>query len=353
MIKQNKLKMLISSLIILLPAITVAAFYKSATEKSLFIAMCIASGIMLVVHWLALIITAKDKRNEEQSPKVLGLLFWICPLISVMTSAISAAIILGIDFKMSYILGPITALTMIIFGNYLPKCKQNFFIGLRLTWTLANEENWNVTHRFAGKLWVGGGALIAVFVFLPDVIFLFFMLGVVLVATVVPSVYSYVYYKKQLSSGDYKDTEKVKSINEKNKKYLLITLVASVITIAFLIFISFTGEVIVELGEDSLTVSSTYYSDVVIEYSEIESAELRDSVKAGTKVVGFNSPKVLLGSFKNEEFGNYSRYTNAKYDTCIVLTVNGNTVVINGEGDEATRLIYEKIIEKGGVVCPQ
>ena len=86
----------------------------------------------------------------------------------------------------------------------------------------------------------------------------------------------------------------------------------SVITAAFLIFICFTGEVGVEFGNDSLTVTSTYYSDLVIEYSEIESAELRESVKAGTKVVGFNSPKVLLGSFKNEEFGNYSRYTYTK-----------------------------------------
>jgi uncharacterized membrane protein len=353
MIKQNKLKTLISSLIILLPAITVAVFYKGAIEKSLFTVMCIASGIMLVVHWLGLIITAKDKRNKDQSPKVLGLLFWICPMIAVMTSAISAAIIIGIDFKMSYILGPIIALVMIIFGNYLPKCKQNFFIGLRLPWTLANEENWNVTHRLAGKLWVGGGALIAVFVFLPDIIFLFFMIGVVLVASVVPSVYSYVYYKKQLNNGSYKDTEKIESIKEKNKKYLLITLVISVITAAFLIFISFTGKVVVEFGDDSLTVTSTYYSDLVIEYCDIESAELRESVKAGTKVAGFNSPKVLLGSFKNEEFGNYSRYTNTKYNTCIVLTVNGETIVINGEGDEATRLIYEKLIEKGVVVCPQ
>ena len=195
--------------------------------------------------------------------------------------------------------------------------------------------------------------MIAVFVFLPDIIFLFFMIGVVLVASVVPGVYSYCYYKKQLRKGDYKDTEKVEGIKQKNKKYLLITLVISVITAAFLIFICFTGEVGVEFGNDSLTVKSTYYSDLVIEYCDIESAELRDGVNAGTKVVGFNSPKVLLGSFKNEEFGNYSRYTNAKYNTCIVLKVNGETIVINGEGDEATREIYEKIIEKGVVVCPQ
>ena len=41
-----------------------------------------------------------------------------------------------------------------VIGNYLPKVKQNNTIGIRVVWTLQDEENWNATHRFSGKIWV-------------------------------------------------------------------------------------------------------------------------------------------------------------------------------------------------------
>lgn len=44
-------------------------------------------------------------------------------------------------------------------GNYLPKLRRNSTLGVKVSWTLGNEENWNRTHRFAGKLWVGGGLI--------------------------------------------------------------------------------------------------------------------------------------------------------------------------------------------------
>ncbi|HEX3037887.1 MAG TPA: SdpI family protein [Oscillospiraceae bacterium] len=50
----------------------------------------------------------------------------------------------------------------IIMGNIMPKLKQNHFAGIRLSWTLNNEEVWYRTHRFGGKLWVIGGILLAV-----------------------------------------------------------------------------------------------------------------------------------------------------------------------------------------------
>ena len=46
-----------------------------------------------------------------------------------------------------------------IIGNYLPKVKQNNTIGIRVVWTLQDEENWSATHRFSGKLWVASGVL--------------------------------------------------------------------------------------------------------------------------------------------------------------------------------------------------
>lgn len=42
-------------------------------------------------------------------------------------------------------------IVLIVVGNYLPKCRQNYMIGIKLPWTLDNEENWDYTHRMAGN----------------------------------------------------------------------------------------------------------------------------------------------------------------------------------------------------------
>lgn len=49
---------------------------------------------------------------------------------------------------------------MIVIGNYLPKTRRNYIIGIRLPWTLENDENWSKTHLLAGKIWVLGGLLL-------------------------------------------------------------------------------------------------------------------------------------------------------------------------------------------------
>ena len=52
-----------------------------------------------------------------------------------------------------------TGLMFMVIGNYLPKVKQNNTIGIRVVWTLQDEENWSATHRFSGKIWVASGIL--------------------------------------------------------------------------------------------------------------------------------------------------------------------------------------------------
>lgn len=42
----------------------------------------------------------------------------------------------------------------IILGNYMGKIRQNYFVGIKLPWTLENEEVWNKTHRLSGKIFL-------------------------------------------------------------------------------------------------------------------------------------------------------------------------------------------------------
>ena len=80
----------------------------------------------------------------------------------------------------------------IIVGNWLPKCQQTYTMGIKLPWTFASEANWNATHRFGGKVWVIGGIITMLTAFLGS----FWLMMVILLAMVIlPTVYSYLYYR--------------------------------------------------------------------------------------------------------------------------------------------------------------
>ena len=78
----------------------------------------------------------------------------------------------------------IIGLLFFIIGICLPKCKRNYVIGIRIKWTLENEENWNATHHMSGKLWMFGGLLFIICSFLPEIIFPWILasIGILLVS---------------------------------------------------------------------------------------------------------------------------------------------------------------------------
>lgn len=86
-----------------------------------------------------------------------------------------------------------------LIGNVMGKVRRNFYVGIKLPWTLANDRVWNDTHRLAAWTWVGGGLLGLVLVFSGlNVLWAF---GVLTAATVVPCVYSFLHYKRLEREG--------------------------------------------------------------------------------------------------------------------------------------------------------
>ena len=84
----------------------------------------------------------------------------------------------------------------VLFGNYMHTIKPNYFAGIRVPWTLNNEENWRKTHLLAGKLWFVGGLVIAlVCLLLPANISIITFFTLTMILVVIPIVYSYRLYK--------------------------------------------------------------------------------------------------------------------------------------------------------------
>ena len=211
MIKENKFKVLISSILILLPILFGISVWDKLPEKiathwgadgnpdqysSKLFAVVFLPLLVFVSHWLCLLFSRLDPKNKGQNKKIVGLVFWICPAVSLLCSCFIYFDAFKVDFNIGGLCILFLGVLFIVIGNYMPKTKQNYTIGIKIIWTLDNEENWNATHRFAGKLWVIGGILMLPAAFLP-VKFLPLILIIVLPLTIIPMIYSYRYYKKQ------------------------------------------------------------------------------------------------------------------------------------------------------------
>ncbi|MGI6029251.1 MAG: SdpI family protein [Candidatus Heteroscillospira sp.] len=141
-----------------------------------------------------------DPKKSNMPGVMKAISRWLCPLLSIVIVPITLFTALGYNIPVALVICLAVGLIFIIIGNYLPKCRQSYTMGIRLPWTLSSEENWNRTHRMAGKLWVLGGFLFILEGFYTQAInstlgtALTFVLIFVTVA--IPAVYSFMLYKK-------------------------------------------------------------------------------------------------------------------------------------------------------------
>ncbi len=149
--------------------------------------------IFAAVHWLSMLVTLNDPKKQNHSEKILNLIFWIVPMLSIGISALTYAVGMGKSVQVGTVVSIFSGLLFVIIGNYLPKCKQNYTIGIKLPWTLSSEDNWNKTHRLTGRIWVICGLAMILIGFFGSILL---TLGIALVMGLVPFVYSYVLHRK-------------------------------------------------------------------------------------------------------------------------------------------------------------
>ena len=103
----------------------------------------------------------------------------------------------SIDFiKPDILFQGLFGLLFMFLGNIFPKIKHNYFMGIKTPWTISNEDNWTMTHRFGGKLWFLGGFLAILFIVLPKELRTIALVIDLIVITLAPMIYSYIYFRK-------------------------------------------------------------------------------------------------------------------------------------------------------------
>jgi uncharacterized membrane protein len=143
-------------------------------------------------------IDPKKKYTKENLPRMRSLAFAVCIFISALSCfIIYTSMRPGGQFNSKFITAGVGLLFMVI-GNYMYNIKPNYFAGIRLPWTLENENNWKQTHLLAGKIWFAGGLLIAaVALFISEKMMFILMFSVIALMVLIPVIYSYRLYQKQ------------------------------------------------------------------------------------------------------------------------------------------------------------
>lgn len=153
-----------------------------------------------IAIWLLLLFLPRidpRRRNYIDHPKAFRVIRLIIICLLVALNCLSLCIALGYHIDMVTTPYYLVLLLFLVLGNSIVNIRSNYFIGVRTPWTLANEDVWRKTHRFAGKLWVGLalfflGAGLALPAIRPGLLLSFIALAVVL-----PTGYSYIAYRQE------------------------------------------------------------------------------------------------------------------------------------------------------------
>lgn len=302
-------------------------------------------AILAGINLLCILGTALDPNHANQNKKAMSLIFWIMPLICLCVSGMMYAIALGRAVDMFVFMPMLFGVMFVVLGNYMPKVKQNSTLGIKIFWTMHNEENWNKTHRFAGKMWVIGGIVVLLTAMLPAKWMVPVMLTATLVLVFAPMVYSYGIYRNHKAQGiEY-------SVLPKTKQQKLVRILVVVLVVAILGCVGavmFTGNIAYTCTDSTLRIETSYVNGLELPYEDIDSIELRENFDVGVRAAGFGSPRLSMGAFQNDEFELYTLYSYNSCDSMILIRSGNKCLAINCQTAEETAALYQALLAKVG-----
>ncbi|MCD6010404.1 MAG: hypothetical protein K0Q79_266 [Flavipsychrobacter sp.] len=156
----------------------------------------LVGGMTLGMYLIFLIIPVIDPKDKI---KAMGNKYFKLKFVLMLAMALLATLVVHAALTGSIGGNTIFLIAggMFLFlGNYMQTVKPNYFIGIRTPWTLENETVWSKTHRLAGRLYFIAGLVIIILSFVVKNALTYIFVPLILSATIVPVVYSYILFRK-------------------------------------------------------------------------------------------------------------------------------------------------------------
>jgi len=165
-----------------------------------FVMPALAAGVYLLLFALRRI----DPRRAHYQ-RFEGT-YWVILNVIAITMAAFHVLTLGLALGWPIDMGRAVTVTLgVLFvglGNYLPRIRSNWWIGIRTPWTLESESVWRETHRVAGWTFVAAGlALVAAGLFVPAGTREWTSGIALAIGVAVPFVYSYLAFRREVGAG--------------------------------------------------------------------------------------------------------------------------------------------------------
>lgn len=124
----------------------------------LFLMPAIATLIAIL---LAFVPRFEPRRtNLERSAKSYGAV-WVGVMVLLGgLHLLAVGVALGAELDLTRIVMIGTGGLFVVIGNYLPKVRPNYMMGVRTPWTLTSDLAWRRTHRVGGRLFVIEGLVL-------------------------------------------------------------------------------------------------------------------------------------------------------------------------------------------------
>ncbi len=171
--------------------------YGSKDESWLFILIMTVTSIGTYI-FLKNLPSIDPKRTKTSSDTLVSKISVLVVVFLTVLQIIIINAMQGYLLSMERMMVPAMGIFFCLMGNLMLNVKPNYFVGIRLPWTLENEDNWRKTHRLAGKLWFAGGLIAAIIGCIFSIQYsLPAFLIIITVITAIPCIYSYTYFKKE------------------------------------------------------------------------------------------------------------------------------------------------------------
>jgi len=146
------------------------------------------------MHLLTGFITLADPKKQNISDKVFLLVLYIVPAAAVFGTLVMYTGALNLPVSINMLGNLFLGVVFLAVGNYMPKTRQNYTVGIKIPWALNDAENWNKTHHFAGIIWIICGVILIINAFLD---ILWIVPVSIAVAALLPTAYSFLLYKQK------------------------------------------------------------------------------------------------------------------------------------------------------------
>ena len=139
---------------------------------------------------------AADKHFYESFAGAYGFIRAIIVVFFNAIYLVSIFAALGYIVNTSFIVRLGLPLLFIALGDQMGRVKRNWFVGIRVPWTLASDENWRRTHRWGAKSMVLCGALSLLTLPFKAPAAAMLQFGLIMAGVIAPVAYSYLLFRR-------------------------------------------------------------------------------------------------------------------------------------------------------------